>query len=456
MPEPARGRLDLADARRARRATAASTPWSPRCRTCSAGSSASGSTARFFLDAIADARHARVRLPARVRHGDGPDARLRVHELGDGLRRPARGARSRARCAARRGCEGTAIVLCDAFAESGAPIEVSPRRILQRQLERLAERGLRPRRWAASSSSILLRDDYRAARAKGYRDLVPDAALRRGLPHPLEHARRGRDRRDPRARRRVGDRRSSSARASGGPGQHEINLRYAEALEMADRHVLYKLAAKEIAARAGRVAHVHGEVRRVARGQQPARAREPVDASRTSRRSRARARSRARPCTSSDAFRHFLGGLLAHAREVALLVRAQSELVQALPRRHVRADADRLELRQPHGGLPRGGRGRRRCASSAGSRAPTRIPISSTRRCSPRGSTGIENAIEPGPAFAGDAYAAADLPQVPTHAARGRARVRGERVRATRVRRRRDRPSAPLRAHRAAPGRTRA
>ena len=32
-----------------------------------------------------------------------------------------------------------------------------------------------------------------------------------------------------------------------GPGQEEINLRYAEALEMADRHVIYKNGAKEIA-----------------------------------------------------------------------------------------------------------------------------------------------------------------------------------------------------------------
>jgi glutamine synthetase len=48
--------------------------------------------------------------------------------------------------------EGHAIVLCDAFPSGGAPVEVSPRRILQRQLERLAERGL-VARWAASSSS---------------------------------------------------------------------------------------------------------------------------------------------------------------------------------------------------------------------------------------------------------------------------------------------------------------
>ena len=32
-----------------------------------------------------------------------------------------------------------------------------------------------------------------------------------------------------------------------GPGQDEINLRYAEALEMADRHAIYKNGVKEIA-----------------------------------------------------------------------------------------------------------------------------------------------------------------------------------------------------------------
>ncbi|TMA26064.1 MAG: hypothetical protein E6J87_22310, partial [Deltaproteobacteria bacterium] len=37
--------------------------------------------------------------------------------------------------------DGTAIVLCDAFAAGGSPIELAPRRILQRQLERLAARA---------------------------------------------------------------------------------------------------------------------------------------------------------------------------------------------------------------------------------------------------------------------------------------------------------------------------
>src|SRR3954451_12638763 len=54
----------------------------------------------------------------------------------------------------------------------------------------------------------------------------------------------------------VGDNRSNiessgapveSSKGEWGPGQQEIGLRYAEALEMADRHSIYKHAAKEIA-----------------------------------------------------------------------------------------------------------------------------------------------------------------------------------------------------------------
>jgi glutamine synthetase len=68
--------------------------------------------------------------------------------------------------------EDTAIVLCDAFTESGAPIEVSPRRILQRQIARVAERGQRAM-MASELEFFLLEDDYVAAHAKGYRNLTP-------------------------------------------------------------------------------------------------------------------------------------------------------------------------------------------------------------------------------------------------------------------------------------------
>ena len=46
------------------------------------------------------------------------------------------------RCAWRRGCPATALVTADLQWLDGTPVEASPRRILQRQLDRLAERGL--------------------------------------------------------------------------------------------------------------------------------------------------------------------------------------------------------------------------------------------------------------------------------------------------------------------------
>jgi glutamine synthetase len=45
-----------------------------------------------------------------------------------------------------------------------------------------------------------------------------------------------------------------------GPGQEEINVRYAEALDMADRHVILKNGCKEIAWSLGKVPHLHGQV----------------------------------------------------------------------------------------------------------------------------------------------------------------------------------------------------
>ena len=42
------------------------------------------------------------------------------------------------------------------------------------------------------------------------------------------------------------------SKGEAGKGQHEINLAYANAVEMADRHVIYKNGAKEIASQLGR------------------------------------------------------------------------------------------------------------------------------------------------------------------------------------------------------------
>ena len=68
--------------------------------------------------------------------------------------------------------EATALVMCDIEWEDGSPVTASPRHILRRQLERVAERG-----WRALAGTelefIVFRDSFEEAWRKGYRDLVP-------------------------------------------------------------------------------------------------------------------------------------------------------------------------------------------------------------------------------------------------------------------------------------------
>ena len=68
--------------------------------------------------------------------------------------------------------EGTALVLCDLVWEDGAPVVASPRQILKRQLDRLAERGLRA--FVGTELEFIVFDNtYEDAWDRGYRGLTP-------------------------------------------------------------------------------------------------------------------------------------------------------------------------------------------------------------------------------------------------------------------------------------------
>jgi glutamine synthetase len=146
--------------------------------------------------------------------------------------------------------EGTALVLCDVVDHHGEPVAISPRAILQRQIERLAALGLTA--FAASELEFyVFEEDYRALHERRYRSPTTSGyyiedyhifqtskeepllrAFRRGLEGagiPVE-----------------------CTKGEWGPGQEEINIRYCDALAMADRHVVLKNGLKEIA-------HQHGK-----------------------------------------------------------------------------------------------------------------------------------------------------------------------------------------------------
>jgi glutamine synthetase len=145
--------------------------------------------------------------------------------------------------------EGTALCLADLAWCDHTPVVASPRQILRRQVERLAERGLTAI-GATELEFIVFRDTYEQAWHKGYRDLEP-ANL-----YNVDYSLLGTARVEPLIRR------IRNAMAGAGLtvedskgecnlGQHEINFLYAPVLQTADQHAIYKNGAKEIAAQEG-------------------------------------------------------------------------------------------------------------------------------------------------------------------------------------------------------------
>jgi glutamine synthetase len=205
---------------------------------------------------------------------------------------------------------GTAFGIGDVEWLDGAPVAASPRQILRRQLDRLAERG-----WTALAGTelefMVFRDSYEAAWELGYRELTP------ANQYNVDYSVLGTSRVEPLLRAiRNGMAGAGmtveSAKGECNLGQHEIAFRYADALTTADNHVLYKTGAKEIAAQAGmsltfmakydqregNSCHLHVSLRD--------RENRPVFAG-------------DRAHGFSDVFEHYLAGQLAVLRELTLL-----------------------------------------------------------------------------------------------------------------------------------------
>ncbi|SIR89144.1 glutamine synthetase family protein [Microbacterium sp. RURRCA19A] len=146
--------------------------------------------------------------------------------------------------------EGTALVMADLAWEDRAAVVQSPRGILNAQRARLAERGLTP--YVGTELEFIVFDDsFRDAWAKGYTGLTASTdynvdynllATTR-LEPLLRDIRRGMD---------GAGMYCEGVKGECNDGQQEIAFRYAEALETADNHTIYKNGAKEIADRHGK------------------------------------------------------------------------------------------------------------------------------------------------------------------------------------------------------------
>ncbi|QPC85496.1 glutamine synthetase [Mesorhizobium sp. NBSH29] len=147
--------------------------------------------------------------------------------------------------------ENTALVLCDLLDHhSHEDLAHSPRGILKRQVKRLTERGYMGY-FASELEFYLFSETYDSARKKHWQGLetaspyigdyligitTKEEGVMRRLRNEMELAGIP----------------IENSKGEWGPGQEEINVRYAEALEMADRHVILKNGAKEIAQTEGK------------------------------------------------------------------------------------------------------------------------------------------------------------------------------------------------------------
>ena len=102
----------------------------------------------------------------------------------------------------------SAHVICDLSDSQGADVEVSPRRVLRRQIERAAAAGLEVK-CATELEFFLFRDSYEEAAAKRLARARTELRHDRGLPAPSDLARRER----PRPRPQRDDRRRHPDRA---------------------------------------------------------------------------------------------------------------------------------------------------------------------------------------------------------------------------------------------------
>jgi glutamine synthetase len=206
--------------------------------------------------------------------------------------------------------EKTALVICDTYDHHGHLIDIAPRTILRKQIEKAKKMGFAVKA-APEIEFFLFRETLEGSRAKDYRDLEPmsryisDYSIFRSsmdewIIGPIRRnlAQAGIE--------------VECSKAEWGHGQFEINLVYGDVLDIADKHVIFKTAVREMAAlngvqatfmakwnskHSGNGAHIHMSLWK---GGKPAFPDPKAEHG------------------ASKTMRHFLGGMMACAKDLQL------------------------------------------------------------------------------------------------------------------------------------------
>jgi glutamine synthetase len=142
--------------------------------------------------------------------------------------------------------EGTALVIADLVDHHHhEPIPHSPRAVLKGQLARLDRLGLTAN-FASELEFYLFDEGFREIHDKGHRNLRTAGYYIEDY-HIFQTTKEEPVMRALRKQLTASGIPVENSKGEWGPGQEEINVRYADALTMADRHVVIKNATKEIA-----------------------------------------------------------------------------------------------------------------------------------------------------------------------------------------------------------------
>jgi glutamine synthetase len=298
----------------------------------------------------------------------------------------------------------TALVICDVANHDGTPVVASPRQVLIAQYERAHSMGYLPL-FGTELEFYLYKESYAEAHEKGYRDLTPTipyildyhilattmdeqylGAIRRGMQGagiPVEFS-----------------------KGEAWYGQHEVNIRYADAVTTADRHTIYKNGVKEIAflndisasfmakpseKDIGSSCHIHSCLNSFDGGSSVF-----VDGD-----------------EETDVFRHYLGGLRARIRELALFVAPSINSYK-------RYAAESWAPTSVSWGRDNRTCGFRIVGHGQSRRIECRIPGADLNpylglaAMLAAGLDGIENGADPGPELKGNAYEAAEAEPFPS------------------------------------------
>lgn len=302
----------------------------------------------------------------------------------------------------------TALVLCDVEDEKTHQlVKIAPRTLLQNQIEKATAIGYQS--FSASELEYYVYEDsYKTAAEKHYTDLEPLGWYIEDY-HMMQGARQEKFTAPARRHLKNSGVPVENSKGEWGLGQHELNVRYAESLTMADRHIVFKQCLKELAdslglsvsfmakpmpdSAAGSSCHIHLSLWQ--NGENAFAGDQQLG-----------------PVLGSDIFRWFLGGWMKHVSDVMVFYAPTINSYKRYqdfswaPTRIAWSYDNRTA-------------GFRVVGKGSSLRIECRIPGAD---CNPylayaaslaSGLDGIANKIEPPPIFEGDIYSAQDLPRVP-------------------------------------------